>query len=249
MSESYDKIEKYLQGELGPEEQARFEQQMRQDPDLNMEVLLFRQVKDSLTHQLQTQSEKQAFKKRLSGIESGYFQGTDEGVKNRRLLVPRTFWIKLAVASAVLLILLWRPWQPSLYDQFFEPPQAALTVMSGSEEVNLAEMQTTYNEKRYKEALPLIQTYLNQYPEDTEVTLLKGICQLEMGLFDDAQSTFEAIYSGRSIFRHNAGWFLALTYLKQGDREKCIQYLDLILEDPTIGSYNEDAQKLLRKLK
>ncbi len=248
MSELYDKIEQYLQGDLNKEERARFEMEMQNDPELAKDVLLFRQVKTSISHQLQIQPEVDPLKKSLSEIGLKYFHEVDPDHKKGRFAFFRLLSVKVAVAASVLILLLWRPWQSSLYDQFFTPPVASFTVMGEPEGINPVQLQTAFNDQRYADALPLMEAYLKIHPEDTEMSLLKGVCLMETDRLEEARAVLEPIFEGQSIFKYKGAWYLALSYLKQSNRKKCAQYLHSILDNQDAEPLWKDAQKLLRKL-
>ena len=54
--------------------------------------------------------------------------------------------------------------------------------------------------------------------------------------------------SGSSLDQNKAYWYLAMVYLKAGEKERAINVLETLTEDPTRYKYKV-AQELLEKLK
>jgi len=93
--------------------------------------------------------------------------------------------------------------------------------------------------------LPLLQAYQRQKPEDLQVELYLGICWLETQQYAKANAVFQKISETESSFKDYGQWYLALSYLKQGNKTACRKTLQ---EVPAESEFAAKAQKLLKRL-
>jgi tetratricopeptide (TPR) repeat protein len=70
-------------------------------------------------------------------------------------------------------------------------------------------------------------------------------CYLELDKYSEAEKIFSEIAAGQSAYTASAGWYLALSSLKQKDIKTCRNRLQSI---PQSSSYYARAAELLRKL-
>lgn len=244
MNELYDIIDRYLGGELQGKELSDFERRMQTDAEFAGEVELYKRLKGSLSAKFKYVAEELALEKTLQNMGSEYFS---EKEKPSARVVPlsRRRWLAVASAAAAMIaLLIWQPWQQSLYKQYAHHPIAELIEKGASAEVDLSEAEDAFNKKDYKTALPIFRQYLQEEEnkEDIEVLIFSGICQLELGEYEEAQSVFNLIYQGKSAYKSEGVWYLALLALKRDDINKSRQYLLLIPED---SDRFQEAQRLL----
>jgi hypothetical protein len=245
MNELYDKFDRYANGQMkGPEREA-FERQLAADAELAREWALYREVRGRLSVRFDREAEEAALKDTLSGLGDEYFGGKKEGAKVV-LLTTRRRWIAVAAAAAavLLLLLLWAPWQISLYDRYARHPVAAFELKSTGEQADLVEAAQAFNAGKYGVALPLLEAALQRQgaSPDPEVQLITGICYLELGQSAPARDLFRELAGGESAFRNEATWYLALSWVKDGDMDRAVSLLRQI---PPEADRFEEAQQLL----
>jgi hypothetical protein len=68
---------------------------------------------------------------------------------------------------------------------------------------------------------------------------------MHLGQTSEAEKIFTALYNGQSAFKYEAAFYLAVTYLKDGNKAASREWLQKIPADAT--NYGK-AQELLRKL-
>lgn len=242
MDNSYNKIEQYISGELKGNALLEFEKQIQANEELAKEVALLRQMKASLADQFQHEKEEVALKETLAKTGSKYFEKTKKPkVKIRKLW----FGIAAAAAAIALFFVLDAPWWSPAPDDRYDVPLAQLSNRSNEAATELRAIETTFNAGNFAQALPLIEQYLQQYPEDFELVLLKGLSQLELDRYTEAQATFELIHSGDSAYKNEGTWYMAMTFLKQDKVEACLQYLRQI---PADADKFKMAQELIATL-
>lgn len=124
-----------------------------------------------------------------------------------------------------------------------EPLQ--LTTKSNSADLDIATMQTLFNEGNYVDALPLINNYLENKPNDLDVLLAKGITHYEEGHSAEAHAVFATMGSLQPRVKKHL-YYDALTYIKENKVSKAKVILNDIV---AANAYNyKAAQQLLEKM-
>ena len=244
--EWYEKIEDYIKGKLPEQEKAAFEQQLSVDQVLAEEVALYRDMMQSVSTHADLDEKKAVLQQTLDTVGAKYFNAEQKPQARIIPLRRRALIAITGVAAAILLALFfWPQGQSALYDQYAQHPTAAWTEMGDASPTLLQQAEQAYNDKDYAQANRLLQDYLVTDPDNQRVLFYKGICALELDNYDAAIEAFDEIHSGSSAFQSNGTWYLALTYLKQNQKDKVIEYLVLIGEE---SAYYGKAKELMDEL-
>lgn len=245
MEELYEKIEGYLDGSLSPEAQKAFETRLATDADFAGEVKLFAAVRSGISQRLQNEEKDRRLENELQAVAAAFFP---RPVK-KSFQISRRFLLLAAGIALIGMVGAWFVFSPlnkDLYTTYAKIPPAAFTTKSaGSTAQQLPAAEAAFNKGRYDVALPLLDAYLTDHPDDTEIIFYRALCQLQMGQLPAAQAAFESISSGATAFNLDARWFLALTLLRQKDEAACREVLKRI---PPESTYYEKAQELFEKL-
>jgi len=239
-----ERIDRFLRGELPADEKKALETELSQNADLATELAL---QKDMETF-LRKQSQRAALRDQLRAVGGEFFQPTEKAEPGRIVSLPRRQTLRwvIGIAATVTLLLVARfLLQPNLYDQFAQHPPLAMIEKSNEVQDNLAAMEAAFNQQDYARALPLLEAYQRQKPEDLQVELYLGICWLETQQYAKANTVFQKISQTESSFKDYGQWYLALSYLKQGNKTACRK---ILLEVPAESEFAAKAQKLLKRL-
>jgi len=153
--------------------------------------------------------------------------------------------VALALGAAIYLIATWENVSATdLYASYYEPFGETVNVRNASATDIANQASQLYKTKNYEEALPLFQEVLEAEPTNAEVQIAIGICQLELGRLEKATQSFSAV--NNALYKDQAQWFLAMTFLKQSDIENAAIVLASIKE----GDFNyTKAQQILAEIK
>jgi len=256
-----DKIERYLNDEMQPQERRDFELQLQNDEELKNNFDLYNSINNTMKAE-EVSDDENKLKATLQQLNRKYIlQGSKLKHGNFRK------WI--AAAAAVVIIVLGTVYFLSDKSMSAEKLYAANAdhapikiQLRGNTADSLAGMAADkFNNKQYNGALPLLQAYLKQQSDSAALTLpqayLKqlpgdiqmrfslGICYLELDRFADAEQIFSAIAAGQTAYAETANWYLALTALKQKDITKCRSILNSI---PPTSAWFTKAKALFEKL-
>jgi len=130
-----------------------------------------------------------------------------------------------------------------LYAQYYSPYSDDIQVRNQGIDDVANRASTLYKDQKYAEALPLFLEILRAEPDNAEVQITLGICQLELERFEQANQTFSAVQN--PLFKDHAQWYLAMNFLKQSDMGNARTILETIQK----GEYKySQAQEILKTL-
>lgn len=240
-----ERIDRFLRGDLPEEEKKALETELSQNADLASELALQKDMEAFL----RKQSQRAALRDQLQAVGGEFFQSTEKTAEPGRIVsLPRRQTLRwvIGIAATVTLLLVARfLLQPNLYDQFAQHPPLAMIEKSNEAQDNLAAMEAAFNQEDYARALPLLEAYQRQKPDDLQVELYLGICWLETQQYAKANAVFQKISQTESSFKDYGQWYLALSYLKQGNKTACRK---ILLEVPAESEFAAKAQQLLKRL-
>ncbi|WP_353484293.1 tetratricopeptide repeat protein [Haliscomenobacter sp.] len=239
-----ERIDRFLRGDLPEEEKKALETELSQNADLASELALQKDMEAFLRKQTQ----RAALRDQLQAVGGEFFQTSEKAEPGRIVSLPRRQTLRwvIGIAATVTLLLVARfLLQPNLYDQFAQHPPLAMIEKSNEAQDNLAAMEAAFNQQDYARALPLLEAYQRQKPEDLQVELYLGICWLETQQYAKANAVFQKISQTESSFKDYGQWYLALSYLKQGNKTACRK---ILLEVPAESEFAAKAQNLLKRL-
>jgi len=183
--------------------------------------------------------EREAFKENLSDISDKHFN------KNKPKVVKLKPWYYAAAASAAILfgLFFFNHNSDPNFEDFNQPEQAYFTER-GDAALELKQAEDAFNSKNYKKAIPLFETILKEN-KSAEIHYFYGIALLEENQFVKAESVFNELKSGTSVYKNKAVWNLALSKLKQKDYKAS---KEILLTIPSDFEHYDKVEELLKEL-
>lgn len=239
-----DEIEKYLQNGLSASEKKAFEEKMSHDPSLAAEVENHR----TAIFLIRTGG-IQSLKKELDSY-SVYAPAEKEESKLRSIN-KWYFWAAASVALVAVVILVTSQRQPDvneLFITYYTTPTADRQIVRDGLEVDeKTQAFLDYDQGHYNEALVQFENMLLEKPGDSELLFYAGAAALSGNQPAKAIRYFtELLKDPDTIYQTRAHWYLSLACLKEGELEKCKQYLRALERNP--NSYSSKAKELLNEL-
>jgi DNA-directed RNA polymerase specialized sigma24 family protein len=161
---------------------------------------------------------------------------------------PIRNYIALAALVAISLagLLVVSPWTKNIYRQF------APTQMMHQDSKNAAtsqlflEAEHYFNARSFAKAVPLLSQVIAKDTANIYAHYYRGVSLVELDQQDAARQDLQPIYQGKSPLQYDAAFYIALSYLKQGNKQQCLEWLLKIPENAPIYL---KVQKLLGELK
>lgn len=249
---NYDMINRYLDAEMTAEEQHTFELQMQQDPDLRTEVVLIKDVNATLKIKLHPAENELALRNTLKEMKAEYFE--TRGAKAKIIPLSQRRWMTAIAAMFIMALLLtiWQPWKrEDLYQQYAAIQMPGIAERGPAADSLLKSAVENFNNKKFAEAIPVFETVLNNSIRDSAgvknrfIQYYYAIALLQNDEVKKSRSQLEDLIYSASIFRNDATYYMALSYLKEKNTAACKEWLNKI---PTDTEAWFKAQKLKQKL-
>lgn len=257
----HDIIERYLRMEMTPEEQALFEKSLEENSEIKEQVALYKALYSVPDNDdwLEFKGDPDIVKKEASLFRSQETLQFSERLKKFRnsksKKKKKVFNIRLlsTVAAAILIaifILYPRDLDPSsLFDQYHNWDELPSYVSKGDSNSDAyKELELLFRAKEYQKIITQTDKFDSSiYEFDQQAILFVGAAHLELNQYKEALKVFDILIQSNSIDAHKGYWYSALTFLKQGNKEKAIEVLEIISNNTTYYKHNI-AKELLKKL-
>lgn len=242
----YILFDKYLNNELTNVELKSFEDELLSNEDFKQEFEIYKALEISMASKFENEQEEIELRKTLQNLGNQYITDSKTENNSETKVIPLFNYKKLMVAASIALLIGFFVFnnENPVYSDFANHNSLEIVVRSENNEAVVA-AEKAFNSKKYDEALQELTVLSNNYPEDIEIALYKGICNLELNNYDKAEQIFTNISEGDSSFASKATWYKALNYLKQEKLDACKNVLESI---PESAEEFKQAQKLLKKL-
>ncbi len=240
----YDKISRYVDGEMDATEKKAFEELLLQDTGLQKEVALFTEVNKKLKAYLHPDEEEQALRNTLEELRQEYFKNS--GAKLRRLSKVRRLAAAMAAAIVIIALVIWSPWsQRDLYRQYASLEMPPVETRGITEDSLQRLVVTSFNDKKFEATLPLFEQLLQLDSSSAYLHFYYALALMETNRYTQSRNELLQLYNGNSLFRYEAAFYMALGYLKEKNYTACREWLNKIPADA--GIYSK-AQSLLKEL-
>ena len=242
----YDIINRYLDGELNAAEDKAFETQMQQDTELQNEVELTRDVQATLKMKLNPGENETALRKSFKEMNEEFFTNRSEQAKIIPLIRRKWMTAVAAIFIIALVLTVWQPWKKEdLYKQYAAIQMPGIAERGAAADSLLKMAVENFNNKRFAEAIPFFEIILKDSSQNTFVQYYYAVALLQNNQTEKSRIQLTELYNGTSLFKYDAAFYLALSYLKEKNKTECREWLNKI---PTDAALYNKAQKLLKKL-
>ncbi|MDZ7898443.1 MAG: tetratricopeptide repeat protein [Arcicella sp.] len=227
----FEQIDTYFQGKLSADDKKAFEERLDTDPAFAEDVAFYVASKATL--------QEQNLRKRHA-----------EWLPNRERSKRTVIYTRMTMGIAASLVLLMFGWlllkKPELTPEqmasvYIEENLMNLPVKMDETQDSLELGKRFYNEKKYPEALSVFRQLIDNEPQALEFT---GLTTLQMNQFGEAITYFERLSQNTELISNKGKFYLALTYLKQGNTQKGRQILQEVITQNLAGK--KDAEAFLK---
>ena len=239
MEKNYnDQIDKYLRGEMSPEDESSFLVEVNSSAELKKEL--------ELTQDIQKGIELDALYSAKSLLVA-----EEDKLKKPISSSPSNNWWWKAAASLILIcsVLYFFLGQSAdmqeLYSQSYSPYPNIVNPVNRSSSTLPKDWPEAYEAKKYEQVIAVLSEKLKTEPESDVYLFYLAQSHLALGHSDQAITHLEKIKSN-SKFYEPAQWYVALSYLKQDNADKAEETLNQIKDSDS--AYAMRAEKLLNSL-
>ncbi len=228
-------IEKYLDGDLSPEEVLLFEEKQEASAEFREAVVFNRRLLGHLEAQ-----QKLALKSELQDMMIQ--------VREERVFPWKTFWVAASVILLVGFIGVLQFQGPShsqqLFDQYFDP-YPVMSVVRGDTPNGLNPLHI-YAEGKYEQFIDVLNNGKVDFNGKTgQVQLAYGNALLALAQPERAIEELDKILEGQDHYL-DAQWYMALAHLRLKNLDKTRALLKSLIERQSF--YKSSARKLLKAI-
>ena len=242
---SYNEIARYAEDDMTAEERQEFEQALSTDTALQEQLALYREVHDSMYHHFNPGEDQYQLQQTLQDMRDEFFNKAARRTK----VVPigRKLQYAISVAAILLItIIIWKPWQKEdLYGKYAQLEMTNPAERGNNTDSLLQEAAIAFNKEDFATAEKNLEQVRSIKPDDSFTNFYYGASLLRNGKTAQARVVLSAVANGESAFKYHATFYQALTYLKEGNKDACREWLQKI---PADASFYKKAQELLNKL-
>ncbi len=225
----FEHIERFLHDELTPEELQQFEKQLAEDNTLREELRIYKEINGIMSRHFNPSEEEINLKKQLEHRQAAYFSSGEP--KSRRSM----WYVIVSVAAAAAIILfIWSPWQQNILGQYGEIKMTSPIVRGNEQNQLLTRASELFNQKKFNEALPLLDSLVKLDPDNAQSRFYRGVTLLHLHQHQSARKDLQLIFHGQSVYRFDAAYFTALSYLQQNQSDSCRTWLQKIPESAAV---------------
>lgn len=248
--ENHNLYEKYLSGEMTPEEKAGFEKMLETDKEFESGFELYKEL-DALVLLAIKRDEFQ-----MNLIDAEKNAGFATGSRKSKRIHCRKMWF-MAAASVMAVIMLsvslyfiffTAPDYNKLYADNYAPLNVSLTTRSAERDTGiLYNALILYHKKEYAECINELQS-LNLPNDLSQVrNTFLGLSYLANNdLINAEHYLLITVRDSLHVMYDDCLWFLALTYLKANHINDCRKYLEILVKNES--AYRKRAEDLLDEL-
>lgn len=232
---------RYAEGDLNEAEQTAFENRLQNDEELKQHLTDYNYIHQSLKMQLASNQDDELFRDTLRNLGQQYFTPAPKVVSFK----PYLKWITGIAAVLVIGLMIWAPWNGNLYHQYAGDSQMLVAERGAVQETDLDKAATFYNEKKFAEAQQILEKISIQQPNNAMIQYYYAQTLIQADSLTKARTMLESIYNGESVFKYDAAYAVAMSYLKENQKVECKLWLQKI---PAGTTNYQKAQDLMLKL-
>jgi tetratricopeptide (TPR) repeat protein len=249
---NFERIEKYLDGELQGFELANFEAELKTNVELSDQLKLHIEVDNAIKN-----NDIALLKKQLMDIHSSLFikkKITKEFIhklNNGWYLMAASIILVALIGTIYLVLLKSSTYSNSdLYNKYYEPYEVVINVRSGNIESNNMFIQALqkYQSKDYTAALSIFEKIIETDSTNAACNFYGGISFMETSKYLKASKSFSSVIrQNDNLFIEQAEWYLGLCYLKINKTSSAKAIFTKIADSKSF--YQDKANSLIKNLK
>ncbi|MBC8053842.1 MAG: hypothetical protein H7Y13_12325 [Sphingobacteriaceae bacterium] len=242
MKYSMEDIARFAEGDMDGDERAEFEKVLQADIDLKSGLASYQNIHSSLKMKLSNDDKDKDFKQTLDEVSADYFKQKSKVIPITRYLA----WTS-AIAAVFVLFLIWSPWQKDLYRQYADTEMIAMVERGeNSAALDMQQAANAFNKKDFSVAKATLENVIGAEPGNATARYYYAISLIETGDGAKARIFFSELYKGTSVFKYDAAFYTALSFIKEKNTKSAIVWLRKI---PADAAKYDESRELLNKLK
>lgn len=234
-------VARYVEGDMEAQELQAFEVLLREDAELQALLSEYHNIHQILKMKIAPDVQDKAVENTLLELNGKYFRKAGKTVALNGYLK----WISIA-AVLVIGLLVWAPWSGGLYEKYAISREMSVAERGTGAEQKIEDAAALYNSGDFSGAAKILTPVYQSNPERAMVAYYYGISLIENNQQNEARKVLLKLYEGTSVFKYDALYNIALSYVKEKNDKEARVWLSKI---PAGDNNYAQAQELIGKLK
>ncbi|MBX9449922.1 MAG: hypothetical protein KL787_09500 [Taibaiella sp.] len=234
-------IQDYIEGKLEGEMLSSFLKALNENPALNEEVRLRKEIQSVLEKDNSQSDGIQKLRQTLAEKNRSYFQPAQRQHTGRRNILKK-WGIGIAVAASLALIITITGSNPGPGPL---PLMTEYSMRNRSQEEQYIKASNAYNTQNYHEAIVILHEIKDADESDATAAYYLGLSHLGNRNYDSALVYIQQTAEGPSIYREDACYFTGYLYYKLQDLGRAKDFLLRVNKE---NPYYKKAGKILDKI-
>ncbi|MDR6566654.1 RNA polymerase sigma factor [Chitinophaga ginsengisegetis] len=231
--------DRFLSGQMSETERKAFSERLQGDALLTQQVKRFDAVRQLLAQKICNDTNRDELQHLLFTHRNAWYT-----LKDNSPIPIRNYVILTALIAAGMAILLYvSPWRKNIYRQFASTEMQIPDIDS----LRLPEEAIVqFNHGHFNEAVLLLNKALTANPGNLYARYYRGVALIDQNQMESARQDLLTVFNNSSELRYEAAFYMALSYLREGRKQECLEWL---LKIPSGAPNYLKVQKLIEELK
>ena len=231
--------DRFLSGQMSETDRSAFDARLQTDTLLNQQVKRFDIVRQLLAQKICNNTNRDELQHQLFTHRNAWYSLKD----NYSIPIRNYVVLTAVVAAAIAIILYISPWRKNIYRQFASTEMQIPDIDS----LRLPEKAIMqFNRGNFNEAIGLLNDALAANPGNFYARYYRGVAMIDQNQLKDARQDLLTVFNDSSDLHYEAAFYMALSYLKEGHKQQCLEWL---LKIPPGAPNYIKVQKLIDELK
>jgi tetratricopeptide (TPR) repeat protein len=224
---------------MSTSERQAFLEKLEATPLLNQQVQRFNTIRQLLAQRICPDTNRDELQHQLYMHRNAWYTLKD----NSGIPILRYVILVALIAAAIAILLYVSPWRKNIYRQFASTEMQIPDIDS----LRLPEPAINeFNHGRFNEAVAILDQVLKNNPGNVYARFYRSVALIDLNRLDTARKDLLVVYNTSNELHSDAAFYIALSYLKEGHKQECLEWL---LKIPPGAPNYIKAQKLIEELK
>lgn len=239
---SFEQAALYVVQALPESEREPFEAKLGEEPRLKEALRQTQEAADWLGRALTPDNTRRELGQLLIDQRQTWFYGKDRSMNKMGVYVMLITVVAVCMASLLFI----SPWRKDIYRQFSSTEMVHSHITTNDTSRLLHQAAQHFNRQRYTRAIHFLNQVLEKDAGNAYARYYRGICLLELNQLNAGRTDLQTVYESPSAFRYDAAFYLALSYMKEQNKQ---QSMDWLLKIPDQAPVHWKAKRLLDEVK
>ncbi len=232
----------YIIHALPEKDKDAFESQLQTHAPLQEMVQQGREAAEWLRRSLSPDNTKKELMQILSDMRQRWFYGKERDTSKMGWYVSGITVLAMIIAGLLFI----SPWSKDVYRQFAPTEMVHQHTPGSNTSQLLHQAARRFNRRRFSEAVQLLNQVLQADPSNTFARYYRGVSLVEINQQAQARTDLQTVYDSNAPYRYDAAFYMALSYLKERDKQQSLEWL---LKIPPQAAVYPKARKLTEELR